>query len=134
MPFVALKKMAFTGAINAEVRKWLGNIAPALSGSFIVVGCSGNFTVEQILCRNGNPGYIRGNDVSLYKLLSRKEGRLNYTAETGIYTLKEIVPLTEGPPGGRRLRQGKVEHLSITLSPITENTHPLICLPFSDYS
>ncbi|MBN1106915.1 MAG: hypothetical protein JXL84_26165 [Deltaproteobacteria bacterium] len=59
--------MAFVGAINAEVRKWLGNIARTFfTGRRMLIGCSGNFTVEQIVSRNANPAWIHGNDVSLY--------------------------------------------------------------------
>lgn len=58
--------MAFIGSINAEARKWLGNIAPLFNGRHVVVGCSGNFTVEQIITRRSSPAFIHGNDVSLY--------------------------------------------------------------------
>ena len=58
--------MSFTGSINSDVRRWFGNIAPKLKNSFIVVGCSGNFTVEQLITRNTSPEYIWSNDVTLY--------------------------------------------------------------------
>ena len=58
--------MGFTGAINAETRKWIGNIVPAFKDTFVVVGCSGNFTVEQIIGRHTRPRHLWGNDVSLY--------------------------------------------------------------------
>jgi len=58
--------MGFVGAINAETRKWLGNNGPAFEGRQVWVGCSGNFTVEQVLSRYAPKARIRGNDVSLY--------------------------------------------------------------------
>ena len=58
--------MSFVGSINAETRKWLGNNGPALDGRLVYVGCSGNFSVEQILSRYAPQATIRGNDVSLY--------------------------------------------------------------------
>lgn len=58
--------MSFVGSINAETRKWLGNNGPAFDGREVWVGCSGNFTVEQILSRYAPKARIRGNDVSLY--------------------------------------------------------------------
>ena len=58
--------MPFVGAINSEVRRWIGNIAPIFDKKSIVIGCSGNFTIEQILTRRSKPKYLWGNDVSLY--------------------------------------------------------------------
>ena len=58
--------MGFIGAINAECRKWLGNQGPAFDGRQVWVGCSGAFTVEQILSRYAPKARIWGNDVSLY--------------------------------------------------------------------
>jgi hypothetical protein len=58
--------MSFIGSINAETRKWLGNNGPAFEDREVWVGCSGNFTVEQILSRYAPKARIRGNDVSLY--------------------------------------------------------------------
>jgi hypothetical protein len=58
--------MSFVGSINAETRKWLGNNGPSFDGREIWVGCSGNFTVEQVLSRYAPKARIRGNDVSLY--------------------------------------------------------------------
>jgi hypothetical protein len=61
------RTMAFIGAVNHEVRTWLGNVAGELfTGREVVVGCSGNFTIEQILTRQATPATIWGNDVSLY--------------------------------------------------------------------
>jgi hypothetical protein len=58
--------MGFVGSINAETRRWLGNQGQALNGRKIYVGCSGNFSVEQILSRYAPKAKMWGNDVSLY--------------------------------------------------------------------
>jgi len=58
--------MSFIGSINAETRRWLGNNGQAFDGREVWVGCSGAFTVEQILSRYAPKAKIRGNDVSLY--------------------------------------------------------------------
>jgi hypothetical protein len=57
--------MAFIGSVNAEVRRWLGNIGPLFTGRSVVVGCSGDFTIEQLLTPH-KPSRVWGNDVSLY--------------------------------------------------------------------
>jgi len=58
--------MGFVGSINAECRRWLGNQGHAFNGREVYVGCSGAFTVEQILSRYAPRARIWGNDVSLY--------------------------------------------------------------------
>lgn len=58
--------MGFIGSINAETRRWLGNNGHAFDGREVWVGCSGAYTVEQILSRYAPKAKIRGNDVSLY--------------------------------------------------------------------
>lgn len=58
--------MSFIGSINAETRKWLGNNGAAFDGRQVYVGCSGNFTVEQLLSRYAPKARIWGNDVSIY--------------------------------------------------------------------
>ena len=58
--------MSFIGSINAETRKWLGNNGQAFDGRQVYVGCSGAFTVEQILTRYAPKAKLWGNDVSLY--------------------------------------------------------------------
>jgi len=58
--------MSFVGSINAETRKWLGNNGAAFDGRQVYVGCSGNFSVEQLLSRYAPKARIWGNDVSLY--------------------------------------------------------------------
>jgi hypothetical protein len=58
--------MSFVGSINAETRKWLGNNGAAFNDRQVYVGCSGNFTVEQLLSRYAPKARIWGNDVSIY--------------------------------------------------------------------
>jgi hypothetical protein len=58
--------MSFIGSINAETRKWLGNNGAAFDGRQVYVGCSGNFSVEQLLSRYAPKARIWGNDVSIY--------------------------------------------------------------------
>jgi len=58
--------MGFVGSINAETRRWLGNQGHAFDGRKVYVGCSGAFTVEQILSRYAPKARIWGNDISLY--------------------------------------------------------------------
>ena len=58
--------MSFIGSVNAETRKWLGNNGPAFDGRQVYVGCSGAFTVEQLLTRYAPKAKLWGNDVSLY--------------------------------------------------------------------
>jgi len=58
--------VGFVGSINAETRKWMGNNGHAFDGRKVYVGCSGNFSVEQILSRYAPKARIWGNDVSLY--------------------------------------------------------------------
>jgi hypothetical protein len=58
--------MGFIGSINAETRKWLGNNGQSFDGRKVYVGCSGNFSVEQIISRYAPKARIWGNDVSLY--------------------------------------------------------------------
>ncbi len=58
--------MSFIGSVNAETRKWLGNNGQAFDGRQVYVGCSGAFTVEQLLTRYAPKAKLWGNDVSLY--------------------------------------------------------------------
>jgi len=58
--------MSFIGSINAETRRWLGNNGPVFDGRQVYVGCSGAFTVEQLISRHSPKAKIWGNDVSLY--------------------------------------------------------------------
>ncbi|MDP2167961.1 MAG: hypothetical protein Q8J64_06495 [Thermodesulfovibrionales bacterium] len=58
--------MAFIGAINDRLRKYFHTRAPLLEGRKIFIGCSGNFTVEQLLSRRLKSAELFSNDVSLY--------------------------------------------------------------------
>lgn len=60
----------FIGAINSQVRAFLAQMAPSLSGMACVVGCSGNFTSEAILTKYSKASDIYSNDVSLYSSLA----------------------------------------------------------------
>lgn len=55
----------FIGSINSDVRALVSEISRKWQGLPVYVGCSGNFTVERILSKNGIKS-IYGNDVSLY--------------------------------------------------------------------
>ncbi|WP_180542185.1 putative antirestriction adenine methyltransferase [Nevskia soli] len=54
----------FIGAIDSEFRQWLDLNKEAFRGRTLFVGCSGNFTIEQILGEAS--GSAHGNDVSVY--------------------------------------------------------------------
>lgn len=58
--------MAFIGAINDKLRKYFFTQAPYLEGKKCYVGCSGNFTIEQLISRRCERAEIYSNDVSLY--------------------------------------------------------------------
>jgi hypothetical protein len=58
--------MAFIGAINDKLRKYFYTQAPHLEGKRCYVGCSGNFTIEQLISRRCERAEIFSNDVSLY--------------------------------------------------------------------
>lgn len=54
----------FIGAIDDEFRRWLGTNAEQFKGRRIFVGCSGNFTIEQIIGEGA--AEVHSNDVSIY--------------------------------------------------------------------
>jgi hypothetical protein len=54
----------FVGAIEAEFRRWFETNLEAFRGRTLFVGCSGNFTIEQILGKVAARVY--SNDVSIY--------------------------------------------------------------------
>ncbi|MDO8281063.1 MAG: hypothetical protein Q7U10_00310 [Thermodesulfovibrionia bacterium] len=56
----------FIGAINEKLRKYFWTHAHMLEGRKCYIGCSGNFTVEQILSQRCKDVEIYSNDVSLY--------------------------------------------------------------------
>lgn len=59
----------FIGAINHKLRNFFWEISPTLDGRDIYVGCSGNFTVEQIISRRCPATRIHSNDIALYSSL-----------------------------------------------------------------
>ena len=60
--------MGFIGSINDKLRKFFSTHAGLLEGRDIYIGCSGNFTVEQIISRRCENVTIHSNDISLYAL------------------------------------------------------------------
>lgn len=58
--------MAFIGAINAKLRQFFFTHAHLLEGRRCYIGCSGNFTIEQIISRRCERAELHSNDVSLY--------------------------------------------------------------------
>lgn len=56
----------FTGSLNSSARSHLAGQSSAFAGKTVVVGCSGNFTVETVLSQAAKPAALHGNDVSLY--------------------------------------------------------------------
>jgi len=55
----------FVGSINQDMRSVLAELAAGFRGLPVYVGCSGNFTCERVLAREGIGG-LHSNDVSLY--------------------------------------------------------------------
>ncbi len=60
----------FVGAINSTVRQFLGNVAHVFDGQQVVVGCSGNFTLESVIYQCSTPAAIHSNDVSFYSCMA----------------------------------------------------------------
>ena len=58
--------MPFIGAINDKLRRFFSTCAPLLEGRTCYIGCSGNFTIEQIISRQCPTAVLHSNDVSLY--------------------------------------------------------------------
>jgi hypothetical protein len=56
----------FVGSINQHCRRFFRTNHEVFEGRAVLVGCSGNFTFEQLLTRYANPGKIISNDISLY--------------------------------------------------------------------
>jgi len=54
----------FVGAIESEFRQWFALNRQAFAGRTLFVGCSGNFTIEQLL--GPVAGAVHSNDVSIY--------------------------------------------------------------------
>ncbi len=58
--------MPFIGSINAKLRQFFATHAKLLDGRDCYIGCSGNFSIEQILTRHAPNARLYSNDVSLY--------------------------------------------------------------------
>ena len=58
--------LSFIGSINDKLRKFFSTYARLLEGRRCYIGCSGNFTIEQIITRHCPFAEIHSNDVSLY--------------------------------------------------------------------
>jgi len=58
--------MGFIGSINDKLRKFFWTQAPILDGRRCYIGCSGNFTIEQIITTRAPGAEIHSNDISLY--------------------------------------------------------------------
>jgi hypothetical protein len=58
--------LSFIGAINDKLRKFFYTHARVLEGRTCYIGCSGNFTIEQIVTRACPSAALHSNDVSLY--------------------------------------------------------------------
>jgi hypothetical protein len=56
----------FVRSINQNCRRFLTTYASLFKGKSCVVGCSGNFTFEQLLSLSTKPAGIYSNDVSIY--------------------------------------------------------------------
>ncbi|WP_449246643.1 putative antirestriction adenine methyltransferase [Desulfarculus baarsii] len=56
----------FVGAINQNCRKFFRTYSECFNGRKCAVGCSGNFTFEQLISRYSTPIKLTSNDVSLY--------------------------------------------------------------------
>jgi hypothetical protein len=58
--------LSFIGTINEKLRKFFYTHARLLEGRTCYIGCSGNFTIEQIISRLCPATVLHSNDVSLY--------------------------------------------------------------------
>ena len=58
--------MSFVGSINDKLRKFFHTHAHILENRTCYIGCSGNFTIEQIITRACPSATLHSNDVSLY--------------------------------------------------------------------
>jgi hypothetical protein len=58
--------MSFIGAINDKCRKFFATHAALLEGRDVFIGCSGNFSLEQILTTRAASARLYSNDISLY--------------------------------------------------------------------
>jgi hypothetical protein len=91
--------MPFIGSINAKLRQFFYTHAKLLAGRRCFIGCSGNFTIEQILTRVAPTAELHSNDVSLYS------GVIGAALTQTPFPVRNIVPemewineyLSEGP-------------------------------------
>ena len=96
--------MPFIGSINAKLRAFFFTHARLLAGRRCFIGCSGNFTIEQILTRVAPTAELHSNDVSLYS------GVIGAALTQTPFPLRCIIPemewineyLEEGPVPGPR--------------------------------
>jgi len=58
--------LSFVGSINDKLRKFFHTHAHILKDRTCYIGCSGNFTIEQIITRACPSATLHSNDVSLY--------------------------------------------------------------------
>lgn len=58
--------MSFIGSINDKLRKFFHTHSRVLDGRDCYIGCSGNFTIEQIISRRCPSARLYSNDISLY--------------------------------------------------------------------
>ncbi len=58
--------MSFIGSINGKLRQFFSTHAQILDGRDCYLGCSGNFTLEQIITRQCENARLFSNDISLY--------------------------------------------------------------------
>lgn len=58
--------MSFIGSINDKLRKFFHTHSRVLDGRDCYIGCSGNFTIEQIISRRCPSARLFSNDISLY--------------------------------------------------------------------
>lgn len=58
--------MGFIGSINGKLRQFFSTHAKVLEGRDCYIGCSGNFTIEQIISRQCPGATLHSNDISLY--------------------------------------------------------------------
>lgn len=88
----------FVGAIEAEFRRWLDLNKEAFRGRNLYLGCSGNFTIEQIL--GPVAGGIHSNDVSIYShFLGHYLAQAPFDATVKLDEWKWIEPFLEANPG-----------------------------------
>ncbi|MBI5189930.1 MAG: hypothetical protein HZA22_04590 [Nitrospirae bacterium] len=59
----------FIGAINEKLRAFFATHAHLLDGRDCYIGCSGNFSIEQVLTRQAPGARLHSNDVSLYSCI-----------------------------------------------------------------